>query len=198
MIETQIKARGVSDPRVLAAMGRVPRERFVPANGLNEAYEDHPLPIGQGQTISQPFIVAYMAQALGLGGQERILEVGTGCGYMAAVLSLLAKEVYGVELEPVLHRRSLALLAELGYANLHLRYGDGREGWPEEAPFDAILLSCAAERIPAGLWKQLRAGGRMLLPLATPQGHQRLVLLTKTPLGREMKELIGVVFVPLR
>jgi len=198
MVETQIRDRGVSDPRVLRAMVRVPRERFIPAHAMNEACEDHPLPIGHGQTISQPFIVAYMAEALELESHERVLEVGSGCGYMAAVLSLLAGEVYGVELEPDLHERTEKRLQELGYPNIHLRCGDGRQGWPEEAPFDAILLSCAAEILPSALWEQLKEGGRMLLPLATPFGYQQLTLLRKRAGKREYRELISVLFVPLR
>lgn len=198
MVKTQIMARGVVDPRVLKAMGKVPRERFIPAYAQDEAYKDHPLPIGHGQTISQPFIVAYMAEALELRGHERVLEVGSGCGYMAAVLSLLAGEVYGVELEAALHQRSQDIIQDLGYGNIHLRCGDGRQGWAEEAPFHAILLSCAAEEIPPRLWEQLADGGRLLLPLGTPFSYQQLTLLRKGPQGREVEELIAVVFVPLR
>lgn len=198
MIRTQIEARGVSDPRVLEAMRRVPRDRFVPEIYRLQAHEDHPLPLGLGQTISQPYIVAYMAEELGLSGHERVLEVGSGCGYMAAVLALLAKDVYGIELEPALHERSESILQGLGYDNIHLRCGNGREGWAEKAPFDAILLSCAAEDIPEPLWEQLAEGGRLLLPLDTAFGYQQLVLLTKLPQGREVRELIAVSFVPLR
>jgi len=198
MVQTQIEARGLTDPRVLAAMRQVPRDLFVPAGCLIQAHEDHPLPLGQGQTISQPYIVAYMAAELGLRGHERVLEVGSGCGYMAAVLSLLAKEVYGIELEAVLHERSETVTRELGYENLHLRCGDGRQGWEEKAPFDAILLSCAADTVPEALWDQLADQGRMLLPLGTPHGYQQLVLLVKHHEERRVKELIPVAFVPLR
>lgn len=198
MVQTQIEARGISEPRVLEAMRRVPRDCFVPEALRIQAHEDHPLPLGHGQTISQPYIVAYMAEALGLRGHERVLEVGSGCGYMAAVLSLLVKDVYGLELEPALHEGSEALIQELGYDNIHLRCGDGREGWTEKAPFDAIVLSCAADQTPKPLWDQLGDEGRLLLPLGTPYGYQQLVLLTKRPQGSEVKELLPVSFVPLR
>jgi protein-L-isoaspartate(D-aspartate) O-methyltransferase len=198
MVQSQIASRGISDPRVLEAMRRVPRHHFVPDELLIQAHEDHPLPIGHGQTISQPYIVAYMAEELGLRGHERVLEVGSGCGYMAAVLSLLVKDVYGIELEPTLHARSEVLIQALDYDNIHLRCGDGREGWPEKAPFDAILLSCAADEVPSALWEQLAEDGRMILPLGTPYGYQQLMVLTKRPEGRETRPLIPVAFVPLR
>ena len=198
MVRTQIEARGVADARVLEAMRRVPRHRFVPEGCLIQAHEDHPIPLGQGQTISQPFIVAFMAEALCLEGHERVLEVGSGCGYMAAVLSLLAKDVYGLELLPELHARAASLVEELGYDNIHLHCGDGRGGWPGKAPFDAILLSCAADHVPPALWEQLAEGGRMILPLGTPYGYQMLVLLTKREGARETRDLIAVSFVPLR
>ena len=198
MVKTQIQARGISDPGVLRAMGTLPRHLFVDPSLASRAYDDHPLPIGLGQTISQPYIVALMAEALELRGTERVLEVGSGCGYMAAVLSRLAKEVFGLELEPELHRRSRARLDGLGAANVALRCGDGRLGWPEAAPFDAILLSCAADRVPPALWAQLAMGGKLLLPLARHPGHQDLVLVTKTPEGPVALDLLAVVFVPLR
>ncbi len=198
MVRSQVEARGIDDPRVLEAMRRVPRDRFVPDSFRIQAHEDHPLPLGHGQTISQPYIVACMAEALDLRGHERVLEVGSGCGYMAAVLALLAKDVYGLELEPTLHEGSEALLQELGYDNIHLRCGDGRRGWVEKAPFDAIVLSCAADEVPKALWEQLADGGRLLLPLGTPYGYQQLVHLTKHPEGSELKELLPVAFVPLR
>lgn len=198
MVESQIEARGIKDPCVLEAMRRVPRHRFVPEGLLIQAHEDHPLPLGHGQTISQPYIVACMAEALALRGHERVLEVGSGCGYMAAVLSLLAKDVYGIELEPELSGRSKGILESLGYDNIHLACGDGAKGWPEKAPFDAILLSCAADRIPPALWEQLAEGGRMILPLGTPYGYQELELVTRTPTGPEHRSLGAVAFVPLR
>ena len=198
MVQSQIEARGISDPRVLEAMRRVPRHWFVHADFLIQAHEDHPLPLGHGQTISQPYIVAYMAEELGLRGHERVLEVGSGCGYMAAVLSLLAKDVYGLELEPELAQRSQDIVQALRYDNIHLACGDGAKGWPEKAPFDAILLSCAADAVPDPLWEQLAEEGRMILPLGTPYGYQQLVVLAKRDGERVLRELIPVAFVPLR
>ena len=184
--------------RVMEAMGRVPRHEFVPAEIREYAYADTPLPIGRGQTISQPYIVAFMAEALRLHGGERVLEVGSGSGYAAAVLSLLAKEVYGIELEAELYERSVATVGALGYANVHLRHGDGFAGWPEKAPFDAILLSCAAEDIPPPLWEQLAPGGRFLYPRGPAGGFQELVLVTKTSDGPRQQRLAPVQFVPMR
>jgi protein-L-isoaspartate(D-aspartate) O-methyltransferase len=198
MVREQMELRGIRDPRVLAAMRAVPRHDFVPDGLRHLAYEDGPLPIGQGQTISQPYIVAFMAEALRLTAGDRVLEVGSGSGYAAAVLSLLAADVYGIELEPVLHERSVAAIAALGYRNVHLRQGDGFLGWPEAAPFDAILLSCAAERIPAPLWDQLRTGGRFLYPRGAAGGVQDLVVVTKTPEGPREQVLVPVRFVPMR
>lgn len=198
MVRQQIATRGVRDRRVLDAMQTVPRDRFVPENLREYAYSDRPLPIGRGQTISQPFVVAYMAEALRLEGHERVLEVGSGSGYAAAVLSKLAAEVYGIELELELHERSVAILQELGYANVHLRSGDGFHGWPEAAPFDAILMSCAAEEIPKPLWDQLKEGGRFLYPRGPAGGEQDLVLATKTPKGPRQERLSPVYFVPMR
>lgn len=198
MVQSQIEARGVLDPRVLEAMRRVPRHRFVPDTFLIQAHADHPLPLGHGQTISQPYIVACMAEALSLRGHERVLEIGSGCGYMAAVLALLAKDVYGVELEPELCERSRTVTQALGYDNLHLRCGDGRDGWEDKAPFDAIVFSCAAEAVPPAPWAQLAEHGRMILPLGSVHGYQQLTLLTKQPEGQEVRELLPVAFVPLR
>ena len=198
MVAEQLEARGIRSPRVLHAMRTVPRHRFVPEPYRARAHHDGPLPIGRGQTISQPYIVAYMAEALELQGGERVLEVGSGSGYAAAVLSLLAAEVYGIELEAELHERSVATLEELGYRNVHLRHGDGFLGWPERAPFDAILMSCAAEEIPGPLWDQLKEGGRFLYPRGPAGGYQEIVLVTRTAQGPVVKVLLPVRFVPMR
>ena len=198
MVRQQIEARGVRDPRVLEAMRAVPRHRFVPEELLPQAHCDWPLPIGAGQTISQPYIVAAMAEALELTGAERVLEVGSGSGYMAAVLSALAREVYGMDLEPGLCRRAERMLAQLGCANVQIRCGDGAGGWPEQAPFQAIVLSCAATAIPGPLWEQLEEGGRMILPLGAQGYGQDLVLVRKTQGRQEHTSLMAVSFVPLR
>lgn len=198
MVSLQIQARGVADARVLAALSAVPRHRFLPAHQHAQAYDDHPLPIGPGQTISQPYIVAFMAEALGLRGYERVLEVGSGCGYFAAVLSLLAKDVCGIELDPGLSESSQRLLQELGYGNVRIRCGDGAEGWAERAPFDAIVLSCAADWLPQALWGQLAEEGVALLPESRGWGGQQLVLHRKHDGKTTVEELLSVAFVPLR
>ncbi len=197
MVERQLAKRGIRDARVLDAMRTVPRHEFVPADLRAAAYEDGPLPIGRGQTISQPYVVAAMAQALALRGGERVLEVGSGSGYAAAVLSLLASEVYGVELEPELHARSVDTLQRLGYRNVHLRQGDGFLGWREVAPFDAILISCAAEEVPPPVWEQLREGGRLVYPRGA-RWYQELMVVTKTAAGPVPRKLAEVQFVPMR
>jgi protein-L-isoaspartate(D-aspartate) O-methyltransferase len=198
MVRNQIEARGVRDPRVLAAMRDVPRHRFVPGQLAAEAHADRPLPIGAGQTISQPYIVAAMAEALELTGSERVLEVGSGSGYMAAVLSALSREVYAVELEPELAERAARTLAELGCPNVRMRCGDGSLGWPEPAPYDAIMVSCAAPFIPPALWEQLAEGGRITLPMGPPDATQELILARKTAAGSRIDRLMAVAFVPLR
>ncbi|HSB18943.1 MAG TPA: protein-L-isoaspartate(D-aspartate) O-methyltransferase [Anaeromyxobacteraceae bacterium] len=198
MVHHQLEARGIRDRRVLDAMRAVPRHRFVSEGLRDQAYADRPLPIGRGQTISQPYVVAIMAELLELEGRERVLEVGSGSGYAAAVLSLLAAEVYGIELEPELNERAVATIEALGYRNVHLRAGDGFGGWPDKAPFDAILLSCAAEEIPPPLWEQLKVGGRFLYPRGSAWGDQELVLVVKTPQGPRERRLDPVRFVPMR
>jgi protein-L-isoaspartate(D-aspartate) O-methyltransferase len=198
MVREQLQAREIRDRRVLDAMRTVPRHRFVSEALQPQAYSDTPLPIGRGQSISQPYVVAFTAEALQLRGSERVLEVGSGSGYAAAVLSLLGAEVYGIELEQELHDRSVVTIRELGYANVHLRPGDGFRGWPEKAPFDAIVLSCAAEAIPEPLWNQLAEGGRLLYPKGPANGVQELVLVTKTRDGPREKRLAPVRFVPMR
>ncbi len=197
MVERQLVARDIRDERVLEAMRTVPRHEFVPEELGDLAYEDHPLPIGRGQTISQPYIVAAMAQALALRGGERVLEVGSGSGYAAAVLSFLASDVYGIELEPELHERSVATIRRLGYGNVQLRRGDGFVGWSDVAPFDAILISCAVEEVPPPLWQQLREGGRLVYPRGG-RWYQELVVVTKTAGRPVVRKLAEVQFVPMR
>ncbi|HEY7726279.1 MAG TPA: protein-L-isoaspartate(D-aspartate) O-methyltransferase [Anaeromyxobacteraceae bacterium] len=198
MVRDQVERRGVRDRRVLEAMRSVPRHRFVPAAYRALAYADAPLPIGRGQTISQPYVVAAMAEALRLRAGDRVLEVGSGSGYAAAVLSRLAAEVYGIELERELWERSVEVVRALGYPGVHLRHGDGFAGWPEKAPFDAVLLSCSAERVPPPLWAQLREGGRLVYPRGPEGGVQELVAVTKTPAGPREERLGAVRFVPMR
>lgn len=198
MVRAQLRARDIRDARVLEAMGEVPRHRFVPEPLRADAYSDAPLPIGHGQTISQPYVVAFMAQALRLRGDERVLEVGSGSGYAAAVLSRLAGEVYGIELEQELCARSVATLRALAYRNVRVRCGDGFHGWPERAPFDAIVVSFAAEELPGPLWEQLAVGGRVVFPRGRAGSVQQLVLVTKTGAGSREERLAPVRFVPMR
>ncbi len=197
MGKRKLVLREISDPRVLAAMEAVPRERFVPAQYAEDAYGDHPLPIGYGQTISQPYIVALMTQLLELKGHEKVLEVGAGSGYQAAILSLLAHEVYTVERIPQLAEKARQRLRELGYHNVYIRVGDGYEGWPEHAPYDAIIVTCAAEEIPPPLVEQLADGGRLVIPVGESGWSQRLMFIRKRGTELEQREVAGVVFVPL-
>ena len=197
MVQAQLRFRGIRDERVLAALATVPRQAFVPAHLRARAYEDGPLPIGLGQTISQPYIVAFMTEALALQPGERVLEVGTGSGYQAAVLSDLVAEVWTLERVPELAERARSQLAHLHCANVRVRCGDGFLGWPEGAPFDAILVTCAPEEVPPALVAQLREGGRMILPLG-PQGQaQQLCLLRKGPGGLDVQSVMLVAFVPM-
>ncbi len=195
MVDYQIRRRGVSDRKVLKAMLRVPRHLFVPEQMKELAYGDEPLPIGEGQTISQPYIVAYMTEALRLRGREKVLEIGTGSGYQTAILAEIAKEVYTVELIPELSARARGLLEKLGYRNIHFRIGDGTLGWPEHAPYDAILVSAAPASVPPALVDQLKVGRKMIIPVGTD--FQELVLVTRKEGGWEEQRLIGVRFVPL-
>lgn len=195
MVKSQITARGVVDPLVLAAMAKIPRHLFVPEDLRSSAYADEPLPIGQGQTISQPYIVAYMTEALGLRGGEKVLEVGTGSGYQTAVLAEIAGTVWTIEIIPSLARTAKVRLEKLGYANIRFRVGDGSGGWPEEAPFDAVIVTAAAHRMPAGLEGQLAIGGRMIVPVGT--GLQELYLVRRTNKGLERENRLAVRFVPL-
>lgn len=177
MVEYQIARRGVRDPRVLDAMRRVPRHEFVAPELRRYAYDDKPLPIGEEQTISQPYIVAAMSEALQLTGSERVLEVGGGCGYLAAVLSLLAREVHAVEWHASLAADATSRLADLGYANVQVHSGDGSEGWPAHAPYDGILVSAAAPEVPPPLLEQLSDGGRLVIPVGGPDQQDMLCLL---------------------
>jgi protein-L-isoaspartate(D-aspartate) O-methyltransferase len=197
MVAEQIEARGVSDPRVLAAMQDVPRHRFVPRSLLSQAYADHPLPIGDGQTISQPYIVALMSACLELNGTEHVLEIGTGSGYQAAVLSHLASRVTTIEIKERLHRRATALLDELGYANVTTLAGDGYFGYPAAAPFDGMMITAAVDHIPPPLLQQLKDNGRLILPLGNPFNYQNLVLVTKQGNDYRLQQITGVLFVPL-
>ncbi|MDI6697912.1 MAG: protein-L-isoaspartate(D-aspartate) O-methyltransferase [Candidatus Saccharicenans sp.] len=195
MVDFQIRRRGVSDRKVLKAMLKVPRHLFVPEQMRELAYGDEPLPIGEGQTISQPYIVAYMTEALRLRGREKMLEIGTGSGYQTAILAEIAREVYTVELIPELSARARGLLEKLGYRNINFRVGDGTLGWPEHAPYDAILVSAAPASVPPALIDQLKVGGKMIIPVGTD--FQELVLVTRKESGWEEQRLIGVRFVPL-
>jgi|YNPNPStandDraft_1061719.scaffolds.fasta_scaffold22738_2 protein-L-isoaspartate(D-aspartate) O-methyltransferase len=195
MVRKQIQGRGVKDARVLWAMRTVPRHLFVPEKYSKEAYADRPLPIGHDQTISQPYIVAYMTEALGLKGDERVLEIGTGSGYQAAVLSVLVHEVYSIEILEPLAREAARRLKELGYNNVEVRCGDGYLGWPEKAPFDAIVVTAAPPEIPQELVRQLKVGGKMVLPVGV--GSQDLIRLTKTEGGLQKESLLPVRFVPM-
>ncbi len=195
MVEIQIKARGVKDPRVLSALFKVERHRFVPEECLDSAYADQPLPIGEGQTISQPYIVALMTDLLDLKGNEKILEIGTGSGYQAAVLAELAKEVYTIEIVERLASTAKNRLLELGYQNIKVKAGDGYLGWPEAAPFDAIIITCAPDHIPGPLVEQLREGGRMVVPVGTYS--QELKKLVKRSGKIETTDVIPVIFVPM-
>lgn len=195
MVEKQLKARAIRDPVVLAAMQKVPRHRFVSAAQWHEAYSDHPLPIGHGQTISQPYIVAYMTEAAEITAQEKVLEIGTGSGYQAAILGELAKEVYSIEIIPELTTRAQQILRALGYQNVFVKTGNGWLGWPEQAPFDAILVTAAPDEIPAALIEQLAVNGRMVLPVGTD--YQAMTILTKTEKGVVRKHTIPVRFVPM-
>jgi protein-L-isoaspartate(D-aspartate) O-methyltransferase len=195
MVDDQIQGRGIADQRVLAAMRSVPRERFVPANVSAEAYADHPLPIGFGQTISQPYIVAYMSEALQVSKSSKVLEIGTGSGYQAAVLGELAGEVYSIEIVPQLADRARQTLGALGYKNVHVRTGDGYLGWPEQAPFDRIMVTAAPDHVPQPLIDQLATAGRLVIPVG--RADQDLLLITRTPQGVVQQRTIPVRFVPL-
>jgi len=196
MVENQIELRGVRDPKVLAAMRRVPRHRFMPEDVQSRAYQDGAVPIGHEQTISQPFIVASMTEQLRLDADDRVLEVGTGSGYQAAVLAEIAREVYTIEIVEPLAERADATLDGLGYEDVHVRTGDGYRGWPEAAPFDAIVVTAAPDHVPEPLVEQLAVGGRMVIPVGG-RGAQDLRLLVREEDGVRQEILYGVLFVPM-
>jgi len=196
MVEQQLKPRGIKDERVLAAMTKVPREEFIPLDARADAYEDGPLPIGYDQTISQPYVVAFMTEQLRPKQNDRVLEIGSGSGYQAAILAELVKEVYTVEIVPALGKTAEATLQRLGYKNVHIKVGDGYKGWPEEAPFDAIIVTCAPEKVPQPLVDQLEEGGRMVIPVGE-RFAQQLHLFEKK--NGQLKESVTlpVRFVPM-
>ncbi|MDY6935572.1 MAG: protein-L-isoaspartate(D-aspartate) O-methyltransferase [Spirochaetota bacterium] len=195
MITKQIEARGIRDKRVLQVMRGIERHRFVLHRNINESYEDHPLPIGHGQTISQPYIVALMTELCELDGDEKVLEIGTGSGYQAAVLSLLAKEVYTIEIIEALGKSAKMRLKDLGYYNVHVRLGDGYYGWPEESPFDVIIITASPPKIPETLLDQLKEGGIMVAPVG--EFTQQLVKLEKKQSKMVKKTITYVRFVPM-
>jgi protein-L-isoaspartate(D-aspartate) O-methyltransferase len=195
MVERQLIRRDIRDGQVLAAIRRVPRHLFIPENQRPFAYQDHPVPIGLGQTISQPYIVAYMTEMLQLKKSDRVLEIGTGSGYQAAILAELVREVYSIEIVPQLGERSKKLLAKLGYRNIHVRVGDGYKGWPDKAPFDAIIVTAAPPKIPQPLLDQLAIAGRMIVPVGNLR--QELVLIHHTENGYQHKNVLPVRFVPM-
>ena len=197
MVKTTIKNRGIADTRVLAAMQTVPRHRFVPDNLLSVAYADRPLPIGEGQTISQPYVVALMTEILNLRPDQRVLEIGTGSGYQAAVLGEVVDHVYTIEIKQKLYHKASKTLKLLGYDKVVTRHSDGYFGWPEYAPFDAIMITAAIDHIPPPLLKQLKDGGRLALPLGNPFSYQNLVLVTKKGNDLIVKQITGVLFVPM-
>jgi len=196
MVERQLKGRGIKDERVLAAMGKVPREAFVPPESRDASYEDGPLPIGYDQTISQPYIVAFMTEQLRLKPSDRVLEIGTGSGYQAGILAELVSEIYSVEIVEPLARSAEAALQRLGYNNVHVKIGDGYKGWPEAAPFDAIIVTCAPDKVPQPLTDQLKDGGRMVIPVGERFAQQLYLLEKKNGQLRESITL-PVRFVPM-
>ena len=197
MVRVQIENRGINDPRVLAAMREVPRHLFVPQDLRSKAYTDRPLPIGDGQTISQPYIVALMTEVLSLNTSSRVLEIGTGSGYQAAVLAAVAGDVYTIEIKATLYAQADRNLRAFRLDKVNNRLGDGYYGWAEQAPFDAIMITAAVDHIPPPLLRQLKDGGRLVLPLGNPFSFQNLVLVTKHAEDYTVKQITGVLFVPL-
>ncbi len=196
MVREQLLSRDITNARVLAVMGQVPRHEFVPEKLRSQAYDDRPLPIGHDQTISQPYIVAFMTERLEPRRTDRVLEIGTGSGYQAAVLSKLVAEVYTIEIVEALAQRAGSDLKRLGYTNVNVRAGDGYKGWPEAAPFDAVMVTCAPEKVPQPLIEQLKDGGRMIIPVG-PIWNQELILLRKQGERLEKRGVLPVRFVPM-
>jgi protein-L-isoaspartate(D-aspartate) O-methyltransferase len=197
MVEQQLKPRGIKDERVLAAMAKVPREEFIPVNMRADAYDDRPLPIGYDQTVSQPYVVAFMTEQLRLNPSDRVLEIGSGSGYQAAILAQLVKDVYTIEIVTPLAKTAEATLQSLGYNNVHVKVGDGYNGWPEEAPFDAIVVTCAPEKLPQPLVDQLKDGGRMVIPVGA-RFAQQLYLVEKKNGQLKESATLPVRFVPMQ
>lgn len=197
MVKEQIVRRGIKDEKVLKAMSKIPRHLFVEDSLKNKAYEDHPLPIGEGQTISQPYVVALMTEALKLKPSDRVLEIGTGSGYQAAVLAEIVNEVYTIEIRERLKERASGVLHGLGYKNIKTKYVDGYYGWEEYAPFDAIIITASANHIPPPLLKQLKDSGRLIIPLGSTIYYQTLTLVTKKGEELEVEQMGGVAFVPM-
>jgi protein-L-isoaspartate(D-aspartate) O-methyltransferase len=197
MVKYQIKSRGLKDERVLKALQEVPRHVFVPERYRREAYEDYPLPIGEGQTISQPYIVALMTEVAEIKPGDKVLEIGTGSGYQAAILSQLADRVFTVEIRETLANTASRLLLSSGYEGVSVRWADGYFGWPEEAPFDAILVTCAANHIPPPLFQQLKEGGRLVIPVGSTVFYQTLTLVKKAKDRPVIRQLLDVRFVPM-
>ena len=195
MVEEQIQQRGITSENVIAAMKSVQRHLFVPQNLANRAYEDNPLPIGFNQTISQPFVVAYMTEIAALTEEAKVLEIGTGSGYQTAVLAEIVSEVFSIEILPELAIRSRNLLDDLGYRNLTIKSGDGYQGWPEEAPFDAIVVTAAPNHVPPALIEQLAVGGKLIIPVG--QVQQEMTIITKTDSGASTVQTLPVRFVPM-
>jgi protein-L-isoaspartate(D-aspartate) O-methyltransferase len=195
MVDVQLKARGIKDQKILEAMRKIPRHTFIPENMIPYAYNDEPLPIGEGQTISQPYIVAYMTEALELSGGERVLEVGTGSGYQAAILAEIVRELYTVELVSALSSKAQENIKRLKYTNVYFKIGDGTYGWKENAPYDAIMVTAAPDKVPHFLEEQLKIGGRMIIPVGS--AIQELVLVIRGKRKYKKKRLLPVRFVPL-
>ena len=197
MVEKDIKARGISDAKVLQAMGKVPRHLLVDEYIRDRVYEDYPLPIGEGQTISQPYVVALMTESLKLKPGDKVLEIGTGSGYQAVILAEIVKDVYTIEIRRGLAEKAEKRVNELGYKNIRIKYGDGYFGWEEQAPFDAIIITASANHIPPPLIKQLKEGGRLIIPLGSTVYYQTLTLATKIKGELDLEQISSVVFVPM-